>query len=634
MTKRGPSALDSAAAACPVCQAGLADMSPETAELHVNGCLDVALLEDRKRARRTKTRAPSPCKLEPKALAARPVKEEPAHRAGPRLSAKEMLCEIEQTASEIKPTPDAGPRDILEKAAATVQRSNRPMPDYKRMPHTSFTVDAFQYGRLEFCTGYFLTHFHSDHYGGLTRAFSGELYCSRITANCVRDRLGINPNRIHELPTNTRCLVQGVNVTLIDANHCPGAAILLFEVPLDGRLVRIVHTGDFRATRAQIAQILCVFGTSIDQPVTPAMLAAAAEGAPDVSGRLSPLVDFIYLDTTYLDPGYSFPKQSAVVDAVAELCTRAHNDPEFLPALLQRRGKPSSTSAPGHSGKQAAVSLITRWFRSAQAAAGATKQRVLFVVGSYTIGKERLFVEIALRLGARIYVTPEKYRMLQAVGSPSLLAMLTTDMACAQVHAVPMGQITMQRLAEYLDTVRKAGAPFTSIVAFKPTGWSHAGHAYATRPPPEYPQPLDQAAADRAWADGGAAGLAAALARAARMDGWDGASGDQWPGPAGLRPHGMSAKVAIFPVPYSEHSSFAELAAFVCSLKAARVIATVPAAGAQGQLADTWLQHWQDLNAEYERRVRAADSPFPEGLHPVLGMAATSPISDAVFKIH
>ncbi|WAR22629.1 DCR1A-like protein, partial [Mya arenaria] len=62
---------------------------------------------------------------------------------------------------------------------------------------TSFTVDAFRYGLVSGCRVYFLSHFHYDHYAGLTKS-------------------------------------------------CPGAALILFK--LKERKVYL-HTGDFRACR-------------------------------------------------------------------------------------------------------------------------------------------------------------------------------------------------------------------------------------------------------------------------------------------------------------------------------------------------------------------------------------------------
>jgi DNA ligase-1 len=71
----------------------------------------------------------------------------------------------------------------------------------------------------------------------------------------------------------------GVKVIFIDANHCPGAAQILFELP-NGR--RYIHCGDMRYSPRML-----------DNPHL----------------RRFKNADAVFLDTTYAHPKHCFPAQ-------------------------------------------------------------------------------------------------------------------------------------------------------------------------------------------------------------------------------------------------------------------------------------------------------------------------------------
>ena len=109
----------------------------------------------------------------------------------------------------------------------------RNCPFYKIMPDTTFTVDAFNYGTVPKITHYFLSHFHYDHYGGMTKSWRHPVVCSPITAKLVLLKIRIDQKYIKAMHLNQPEVIENVEVTLLDANHCPGSVMFLFKVIID-----------------------------------------------------------------------------------------------------------------------------------------------------------------------------------------------------------------------------------------------------------------------------------------------------------------------------------------------------------------------------------------------------------------
>ncbi|XP_038897130.1 uncharacterized protein LOC120085288 isoform X2 [Benincasa hispida] len=235
------------------------------------------------------------------------------------------------------------------------------VPVWSCIPGTPFRVDAFRHLRGD-CFHWFLTHFHMDHYQGLTKSFChGMIYCSPITAKLVNMKIGIPWERLQVLPLDQKINIAGIDVTCFDANHCPGSIIILFEPP-NGKAV--LHTGDFRFCEQM--GCLSVFQTC----------------------RIHTLI----LDTTYCDPQYDFPKQETVI--------------QFVIDAIQ---------------------------------AEAFNPKTLFLIGCYTIGKERLFLEVARVLRKKVYVTAAKLRILKCLGfSAEDMQWFTVNERESHIHVVPL----------------------------------------------------------------------------------------------------------------------------------------------------------------------------------------------------
>ncbi|KAI9085587.1 hypothetical protein K1719_032430 [Acacia pycnantha] len=172
-------------------------------------------------------------------------------------------------------------------------------PQSKLIPKTRFVVDAFRHAG-DYSVAYFLSHFHSDHYSGLGSNWcKGIVFCSYTTARLVVEVLGVPSKFVVPLRLCEPVEIDGCEVTLIDANHCPGAVQFLFKIPgVDGKCERYVHTGDFRFSKAMKSEPLL----------------AAYVGA-----------DAVFLDTTYCHPKFQFPSQKESVAYVVDVVGRVES---------------------------------------------------------------------------------------------------------------------------------------------------------------------------------------------------------------------------------------------------------------------------------------------------------------------
>lgn len=530
-------------------------------------------------------------------------------------------------------------------------RVKREAPFYKILEGLPWAVDGFRYGAIPGIKHYVLTHFHSDHYGGLSGTWDwGPIYCSEITAALVIQQLHVRPDYVIALPMNKRVVIDGVAMTLIDANHCPGAAIWLFEAKLaNGRNVRYLHTGDFRAHPKHVLH-------------------------PALVQPQNPPIDILYLDTTYLNPKYQFPAQEVVIQACAEMVrirmkkargeevaevktevetgteaedaqteygdedfdelpeeqmelsqaewqfdepneagpgeeteVKVKQEPEdgcIKPQPAPEWQLPNDVPAEVNTGADITESppvkeeplpewqmkeddpmlppdskSLKSWFAPETPSNSVVKkdrppQRVLVIIGTYSIGKEKIVLGIARAIDSKIFVSDRKQRIYECLKYPELQERLTNNPLEASIHVVMLGGINVEAIDDYLQKLKPH---FTHAVAFRPTGWTY-------RPP-------------------NGADTLPAVSRIVS------ASSRRTYTISNLRlTRDSNSTVQCYGVPYSEHSSFRELTCFVVSLGIRRIIPTVNVGSKRSRdKMKGWFERWQ--KAKHGKRVEVVDYP-------------------------
>ena len=191
--------------------------------------------------------------------------------------------------------------------------------------NTLIVVDEFKnHGDLKNCY-YFLSHFHTDHYEGVTRdmtVYGSELTCELLgtKSKCKTVALRL------KLPFE---FAHKIIVTLFDANHCPGAVMFLFEDLVNSKT--ILCTGDFRY---DVDNLVC------------------KNEWPLLSGKIVKM----FADTTYLSTKTTLPTQQESINYCIEQLKQHYSE-------------------------------------------GRTK----IICQTYSVGKEKLFVEIAKKLKIKFY---------------------------------------------------------------------------------------------------------------------------------------------------------------------------------------------------------------------------------------
>ena len=180
---------------------------------------------------------------------------------------------------------------------------------WERMP-LGLVVDCFAKHARAAASAFVLTHFDAERYRGLSKSFrGGPVYCSAITRDLCAKCLGVPPTAMRALPLGVTHAVPEcghLRVTFVDANHVPGAVMVVIEPPAESPrgFAPILHTGHFRFDASMRAD-------------------AHIE-------RLRRARCQLILDTTHRSPEVVLPERDALVDFIASAVQAESFNPRTL----------------------------------------------------------------------------------------------------------------------------------------------------------------------------------------------------------------------------------------------------------------------------------------------------------------
>lgn len=162
------------------------------------------------------------------------------------------------------------------------------------IPFTPIAVDFWKIRKSPSAKVFFLSHCHADHTEGLSSTWRKPIYCSEVTAKIAKLKLNVDEKMLRPLELNCSHIIgldsessETMNVMLIDANHCPGATMFVFQ----GYFGNILYTGDFRFHADMLTK-------------TPLLKIG---------------IDTLYLDNTYCSPSCEFPPREQCVERILNI---------------------------------------------------------------------------------------------------------------------------------------------------------------------------------------------------------------------------------------------------------------------------------------------------------------------------
>ncbi|KAH3669091.1 hypothetical protein WICMUC_005055 [Wickerhamomyces mucosus] len=269
-------------------------------------------------------------------------------------------------------------------------------------------VDGFQYQHPKI-NKFFLSHFHSDHYIGLNKSFNDTIYCSEISATLLMTKMNIDKELIIPMKLKEKYeILPNLFVELIDANHCPGAVLFLFEYFHNGILIkRVLHTGDFRFSYKHYKMFKNM------------------------------KIDEIYLDTTYfLMKKGTFYKHPLQKHLISKTCDDLRN-------TIENMGNKS----------------ILKFFNRSD-------NKFIIVIGIYSIGKENLYINLAKNLGLKIYTLQRHYNTLQ-----TYLNDLSNIEVYKDINAIKDCNFILLTPLRHLKDLKFNNLNY-KLIKIHPTGWS------------------------------------------------------------------------------------------------------------------------------------------------------------------